>query len=184
MKSFVWIFSLSKSSLQSFHCGHFICNIGTLYYSINFSPYLDKSWRSMLRCSHSWLVSLQYVSSVIFVVFFMNLPRCSLSPLTFVFFYTVFLSLSCPFCSYTTALPSGFSSFILISAGSLCCNPGGVSSGQSYPTSQYESGLQQRSQQGEQQGHQPRTLLHTSGWVAVADGTPRRAYQNRSTHLF
>lgn len=92
MKSFVWIFSLLKSSLQSFHFGHLICNIGTLYYSINFSPYLDKSWRSMLRCSHSWLVSLHFVSSVIFVFFFMNLPRSLLSPLTFVFF----ILFSCP----------------------------------------------------------------------------------------
>lgn len=37
----------------------------------------------------------------------------------------------------------------------------GVSSGQSYPSAQYESGLQQGGQQGEQPGHQPRTLLHT-----------------------
>lgn len=44
---------------------------------------------------------------------------------------------------------------------------GGVSSRQSYPSAQYESGLQQRGQQGEQPGHQPRTLLHTSRWVAV-----------------
>ena len=51
-------------------------------------------------------------------------------------------------------------------------NPGGVSSGQSYPSAQYESGLQQRGQQGEQPGHQPRTLLHTPRWVAVADRHP------------
>lgn len=116
------------------------------------------------------------------VCFFRVPSHSSLSPLTFVFF-TVLFSLFCPLCSYTTALPSGFS-FLLISAVSLCCNPGGVSSGQSYSTSQYESGLQQRSQQGEQQGHQPRPLLHTAGWVAVADWTPRRAYKNRWTLLF
>lgn len=68
-----------------------------------------------------------------------------------------------------TALPSS-SSFP--SAAVWRCNPGGVSSGQSYPSAQYESGLQQRGQQGEQPGHQPRTLLHTPRWVAVADRYP------------
>lgn len=53
------------------------------------------------------------------------------------------------------------------------CYLGGVSSGQSYPAAQYESGLQQRGQQREQPGHQPRTLLHTSWWVAAADRYPR-----------
>lgn len=134
---------------------------------------------SMLRCSHSWFVSLQFVSSVIFVwFFFMYLPHSSTSPLTCVFFYTLFLSplFWQPLLFLPVCLPSSLSL-----RGSLRCNPGGVSSGQSYSTSQYESGLQQRSQQGEQQGHQPHTLLHAAGWVAVADGPPRRAYQNRST---
>lgn len=131
----------------------------------------------MLRCSHRWLVSLQFVSSVIHFFFsciFSILP-CHHSP-----FCLLVPLLSIYHCSTFRVFPPSS----LISAGSLRCNPGGVSSGQSYSTSQYESGLQQRSQQGEQQGHQPRALLHTAGWVAVADGTPRRAYQNRSTLLF
>lgn len=69
------------------------------------------------------------------------------------------------FCSYSTSLRCSsfsFSSFILISAVARHCNLGGVSSRQPYPTAQYESGLQQRGQQGEQPGHQPRTLLHTA----------------------
>lgn len=69
-----------------------------------------------------------------------------------------------------------FPPFIFVSAAVWCCNPCGVSSGQSYPPAQYESGLQQRGQQREQQGHQPRTLLHAPWWVAVVDGIPRRDY--------
>lgn len=69
-------------------------------------------------------------------------------------------------------LPFPFFRFLFLSA--LCgCYLGGVSSGQSYPAAQYESGLQQRGQQREQPGHQPRTLLHTSWWVAAADRYPR-----------
>lgn len=131
---------------------------------------------SMLRCSHSWFVSLQFVPSVIFVFFscIFPIPPHHHSPVSFLYSLLVPVVLT-PLLFLPVCLPSSLSL-----RGSLCCNPGGVSSGQSYSTSQYESGLQQRSQQGEQQGHQPRTLLHTAGWVAVADG-PRRAYQNRST---
>ena len=68
-------------------------------------------------------------------------------------------------------LSSFFSSYYHFSSSAATrrCNLGGVSSGQSYPSAQYESGLQQRGQQGEQPGHQPHTLLHSTWWVAAVD---------------
>lgn len=77
----------------------------------------------------------------------------------------------CPLWSHYSYFPSlhGSSSFpplIFASPAARCRNLGTVSSGQSHPSTQYESGLQQGGQQGEQPGHQPRPLLHTPRWVA------------------
>lgn len=178
----MWIFL--KSSLQSFHCGQLICTKYEEEHYIN--PLISVLIQTKVGgvCWDVPIVdlcpfSLSLLSYLFFLCIFPILP-CHHSPLSFLYCLLVPL-LSILFLHHCSSFRFFF---ILISAGSLCCNPGGVSSGQSYSTSQYESGLQQRSQQGEQQGHQPRTLLHTAGWVAVADGTPRRAYQNRSTLLF
>lgn len=108
-------------------------------------------------------------------------PLSSLSLLMFVFFAVFFTS---PPFVLLFLLPLSFSPLVLlpvfplifVSAAVRCCNLGAVSSGQSYPSTQYESGLQQGGQQGEQPGHQPRTLLHTPWWVAVVDGILRRGY--------
>lgn len=95
---------------------------------------------------------------------------CLISQLMFVFLLCplVVLCMSLPFvlCVLTTAfLPFAAHPSLVSPHLSLCCVAvllhGGVSSGQSYPSAQYESGLQQRGQQGEQPGHQPRTLLHS-----------------------
>lgn len=139
----------------------------------------------MLRCSHSWLVSSVILVYFFYFLFFLHVS----SPFHLVVTHLSFILLcSCPSLVHFVLTPLLFLPVLLPSSlslrGLLRCNPGGISSGKSYSTSQYESGLQQRSQQGEQPGHQPRTLLHTAGWVAAADETPRRAYQNRSTLLF
>lgn len=100
-------------------------------------------------CAHIFLVFVSLSPVLILSYVFMYVPS-SLTSLSLLmsFFMCTFSPLSLfPF-SFLSALRG--------------CYLGGVSSGQSYPAAQYESGLQQRGQQREQPGHQPRTLLHTS----------------------
>lgn len=120
------------------------------------------------------LLCVTFACSVLFMSIGVTFPS-----LLFVFFlFYFFMSLLFVLCLLITtflpsaALSSPVSPFTFSSAAVRCRNPGGVSSGQSYPSAQYESGLQQRGQQGEQPGHQPRPLLHTPRWVAVVDGYP------------
>lgn len=98
---------------------------------------------------------------------------------------------SFPFCPFLFLLPLSFSLLLFLLRFLLhlylccgCCNPGGVSSGQSYPSAQYESGLQQRGQQGKQPGHQPHTLLHTPWWVAVVEGIKSKFKMRRRRKAF
>lgn len=133
---------------------------------------------SLLRCSLracAHLLSCFYQSvSLTSIVMFMSLSMYLLLPLlchcSCLFFFFVFLwSSRCLFPFSFVPFQLFFPLLLLLlpspsfpSAAVWRCNTGGVSSGQSYPSAQYESGLQQRGQQGEQPGHQPRTLLHTT----------------------
>lgn len=83
---------------------------------------------------------------------------------------------------FSASPPSHFPLYLYLCCG--CCNPGGVSSGQSYPSTQYESGLQQRGQQGKQPRHQPCTLLHTPWWVAVVEGSMSKFKMRRRRKVF
>lgn len=99
------------------------------------------------------------LSSFSLLMFFFFLSPSHPSLLSFFVLITTFL--------LSASLPTRSLLHLYLCCG--CCNPGGVSSGQSYPSAQYESGLQQRGQQGKQPGHQPHTLLHTPWWVAVVE---------------
>lgn len=130
-------------------------------------------------CSYSLFFLYVFASSVLFMSLSMYRPALFFVTAHVCLFAVFFTSL--PFV-LLFLLPPSFSPLvflpifplIFVSAAVRCCNLGAVSSGQSYPSTQYESGLQQGGQQGEQPGHQPRTLLHTPWWVAVVDGILRR----------
>lgn len=110
--------------------------------SLSLLPVL--SYLCLYPCSFP---SLFFVTTHVCLSSFVFLLSSS-CPFSFVFLPTTFLP--------SAALPSP------VSPSSFRCGvvTGAVSSGQSYPSAQYESGLQQRGQQGEQPGHQPCTLLH------------------------
>lgn len=127
---------------------------------------------------------IELLSFPVFVFVFSAVLSLPLSMYLFPYFVFLLLSICsftslCPLSSHYHSFPFTAFSFPMVllllfsSAAVWRCNPGGVSSGQSYPSAQYESGLQQRGQQGEQPGHQPRTLLHTPWWVVVVDSYPR-----------
>lgn len=102
-------FSFLESSLQPSHCGSLIGDIWVDIFN-HFASITVKKWRSVLRCSQSWLVFLQFVSSVMYLCFIREPSHSSLSQLTFVFFPLSYSPSLVHFCSYATALPSGFPS--------------------------------------------------------------------------
>lgn len=120
------------------------------------SPEVENKCFYQLRCS-GWasrdLGSRPHVCSLLFTSYIhVAFPSLSLSLLSLL--TSLFVSLSL---SLSLSPSPSLSSTLLPSPPT----HRGVSSGQSYPSAQYESGLQQGGQQGEQPGHQPRTLLHT-----------------------